>query len=143
MNGRRAGRIRLRLHPGAGSLGIVASSLTPQPDGVRRRALVRGCFSLAGAVLLLFAAGWSIGILRLEDRMAMWLLRLGLLAADVALVYSVWQLGVARDRRWDWRGLSALVVMLVAWPTLLMFVTWTAMAAFVMVTGRPLRLFGD
>jgi len=66
-----------------------------------------------------------------------------LLAADVALVYAVWQLGVARDRRWDWRGLSAVVVMLVAWPTLLLFVTWTVMAAFVLVTGRPLRLFGD
>lgn len=121
----------------------MASSLNPQPDDVRRRGLMRGTVSMAGAVLLIFAVGWLIGILRLGDRAAMWLLRLGLLAADVALVYAVRQLGVARDRRWDWRGLSALVVMLVAWPTLLLFVTWTAMAAYVLVTGRPLRLFGD
>jgi len=121
----------------------VASSFTPQTDGARRRGLMRGTISLAGAVLMIFAAGGLIGIFRLGDRAAMWVLRLGLLAADVALVYAIWQLGVARDRRWDWRGLSALVVMLVAWPTLLLFVTWTAMAAFVLVTGRPLRLFGD
>ena len=127
----------------AAMLWAVASSLTPQPDGVRRRGLMRGTVSMAGAVLLIFAAGWLIGILRLGDQAAMWLLRLALLGADVALIYSVWQLGRARDRRWDWRGLAALVVMLVAWPTLLMFVGWTAMAAYVLVTGQPLRLFGD
>ena len=121
----------------------MASSSTPRSDGDRRRALFRGFAGLAGAILLILGVGRLTVLLQCGDRLATWLLRLALLGADVALVYAVWQLGAARDRRWDWRGLSALVVMVAAWPTLLMFVTWTAMAAYVLYTGQPLRLFGD
>jgi hypothetical protein len=71
------------------------------------------------------------------------ILRAALVVGDAALIYAVWQLGRARDRRWDLRGWVALGALLVAWPALLMFVTWTVIAAVVLITGQPLRLFGD
>ncbi len=120
----------------------MSSRPTPLPVDQRDRALRRGLVGLAGAVLLLLGVGRLATWLQLDDRWAVNLIRLALAGADAALVYSVWQLGRARNRQRDWRGWVALVLMLVVWPLLLLFVTWTAIAAWVLVTGRPFQPYG-
>ena len=120
----------------------VSSSPTPLSVDQRGRALRRGLAGLAGELLLLLGVGRLTAVLQLDDRWAVNLIRFALLGADAALVFSVWHLGLARNRQRDWRGWGALVLMLIAWPLLLMFVAWTAIAAWVWITGQPFRPYG-
>jgi hypothetical protein len=103
----------------------------------------RGTIGLVGAVVGFLGVAKLTAVLALGDHWIAGLLRVALVAVDVALVYAVWQLGLARDRRWDLRGWVALGAMLVAWPVLLMFVTWTVIAAYVLITGQPFRPYGN
>jgi hypothetical protein len=121
----------------------VSESLTPPPLDPRHRALRRGTFGLLGAVVGFLGVAKLTAMLPLGDHWTVGLLRAALVAADVALVYAVWQLGLARARRWDLRGWVALGAMLVAWPLLLMFVTWTVIATYVLITGQPFRPYGN
>ena len=118
------------------------SPILPSPDQ-RHIALRRGTFGLLGAVVGFLGAANLTAVLHLGDHWTVGVLRAALVAADAALIYSVWQLGLARARRWDLRGWVALGAMLVAWPVLLMFVGWTVIAAFALISGHPVRLFGD
>jgi len=120
----------------------VSSSSTPLPVEKRDRALRRGIVGLAGALLLLLGVGRLTAVLQLDDRWAINLIRLALLGADAALVFAVWQLGLARNRQRDLRGWAALALMLGAWPLLLLFVTWTAIALWVWISGQPFQAFG-
>jgi len=121
----------------------VSSSQIPLSAAQRSRALLRGTAALAGAVALLVGVGWLAAALRLDDRWTIQLLRIALLGADAALVGAAWQLGRARDRRLDARGWVALALALVAWPLLVLFVVWTAIAAWVWITGRPFQPYGN
>ena len=106
----------------------VSASMTLPPSDQRHRAMQRGTIGLVGAVVGFLGVAKLIAVLHLGDPWIVGILRVALAAADAALIYSVWQLGLARDRRWDLRGWVALGAMLVAWPVLLMFVTWTVIA---------------
>jgi hypothetical protein len=122
---------------------LVSENTTLPPPDPRLRALRRGIIGLFGAVAGFVGVANLTAVLHLGDHWTVGVLRLALGAADAALIYSVWQLGLARARRWDLRGWVALGAMLVAWPVLLMFVGWTVIAAFALITGQPVRLFGD
>jgi hypothetical protein len=103
----------------------------------------RGTIGLFGAVAGFVGVAKLTAVLRLGDHWTVGILRVALVAADVALVYSVWQLGLARGRRWDLRGWVAMGAMIVAWPVLLAFVGWTVIAAVVLITGQPFRPYGN
>jgi hypothetical protein len=117
--------------------------MTLPPSDQRHRAMQRGTIGLVGAVVGFLGVAKLTAVLPLGDFWTVGILRVALVAADAALIFSVWQFGLARDRRWDLRGWVALGAMLVAWPVLLAFVTWTVIAAYVLITGQPVRLFGD
>jgi hypothetical protein len=121
----------------------VSASFTAPPLEQRHRALLRGIFALVGAVVGFIGLGLAVGALHSGGRWAVGCFWAALVVEDAAAVYAVWQLGLARSRRWDLRGCVALLVEFVAWPVLLMFVGWTAMGGYVLFTGQPLGLFGD
>ena len=93
---------------------------TPQ----RQRALLQGCLGVFGSVAWFLLLGRLLNYV--PGPSALWhklvfavLLGLGLVAA----LLGVWRLSVARNLRWDGRGILALGLMLFpGYPILLMFV---------------------
>ena len=78
---------------------------------VRKRALRQGAIGVAGAVGLFLLMGWLQA--NSTDRLALWISTVFFVVGFGTSIYGVWRLGVARNLRWDWCGLAALVLMLV------------------------------
>jgi hypothetical protein len=74
---------------------------------VRKRALGQGALGVAGAVGLLLLMAWLQSYS--TGRLAVWTSWVFFVAGFGASIYGVWRLGVARNFRWDWCGLVALV----------------------------------
>jgi hypothetical protein len=78
---------------------------------VRKRALRQGVLGVAEAVGLLLLTGWLQSVW--TGRLAVGISWVLFVVGFAASIYGVWRLGVARNFRWDWCGLVALVLMLV------------------------------
>ena len=78
---------------------------------VRKRALGQGVLGVAGAVGLLLLMGWLQSVW--TGSLALWTSWVLFVVGFGSSIYGVWRLGVARNFRWDWCGLVALVLMLV------------------------------
>lgn len=92
---------------------------------VRQKALQQGVAGVFGAVAMIVAIGWIIKYLDSPKlgwpKLALFA-TLALLGFALALL-GVWRLSVARNSRWDWRGMVALGLMILpGYPILFMFV---------------------
>lgn len=85
--------------------------MQPLAIEVRKRALGQGALGGAGAVGLLLLLGWLQAVW--TGPLALGLSWVLFVVGFAASIYGVWRLGVARNLRWDWCGLVALVLMLV------------------------------
>lgn len=102
---------------------------------VRKRALGQGVLGVAGAVGLLLLMGWLQAYL--TGRLALWTSWVFFVAGFGASIYGVWRLGVARNFRWDWCGLVALVLMLVpGYPVVFLYLSLTLTGLFGPVFGN-------
>jgi hypothetical protein len=103
---------------------------------VRKRALLQGVLGVVGAVGLLLLMGWVqsawTGRLALGISWVLFVVGFG------ASIYGVWRLGVARNFRWDWCGLVALVLMLVpGYPIVFFYLSLILTGLFGPIFGNP------
>ena len=92
---------------------------------VRHKALQQGIAGVFGAVAMIVTMGWVTKYL--DSPKPGWpkLALFGTLAllGFVLALLGVWRLSVARNSRWDWRGILALCLMILpGYPILFMFV---------------------
>ena len=93
----------------------------------RNQALWHGVLGIFGPIVGLLGASPFVRWLQLDSMgvtmgVVVWLSLVGALAA---VVFGVWKLGVARDRRWDARGIIALGLMaFFGYPQLIFLVWW-------------------
>lgn len=102
---------------------------------VRKRALRQGALGVAGAVGLFLLMGWLQAYL--TGPLAFWTSWVFFTVGFGASIYGVWRLGVARNLRWDWCGLVALVLMLVPGYPIVFFYL------FLILTGIFGPIFGN
>ncbi len=112
----------------------------PLPLEARQRALRQGALGVVGTMVGMIGALWLLHALGNTSRAPMLLVFSLCLAGEV---YGVWQLGLARDGRWDGRGILALGLMFLGYPLLFFYAGWFTMGLYVMISGQPLRIFGD
>jgi uncharacterized membrane protein YhaH (DUF805 family) len=115
-------------------------ALTMLEPEQRKRALWLGVLGVFGATVWLFAVGKLLGLLSHPRERVQFVLVMILLLVGLALaIVGVWQLTVARDRRWDRQGLLALLFILIPGIPIL------GMLLFLVVVGLspPGRMFGD
>ena len=105
---------------------------SPVP-GKRTRALWQGAAGVLGSMVIFFVGAFALSRLGAGSEKWIAVVFFGALAA---VILGVWKLGVARDHRWDGRGLLALALMVLGYPLLLLFATWSAMALYTLVTGE-------
>ncbi len=97
---------------------------------VRHRALMQGTAGIFGAVTMLILTGWLTKYL--DSPKLGWpkLVLFGTLSVvgfTLALL-GVWRLSVARNSRWDWRGVVALCLMILpGYPILFLYVSFVLM----------------
>jgi hypothetical protein len=105
----------------------------------RQRALGQGALGVFGAIAWLFALARLID--GLPNHQETWLhvlvVLLGLAGLALA-VAGVWRLSVARDRRWDFRGIGALCLMLFLGIPTLCFLLYLV----VLLLSAPGSMFG-
>jgi len=117
-----------------------ASAKQPLPLVERQRALWQGALAVVGALPGLIGFSLLLASLRITSRAPLLFV---LFLSFASVIYGVWKLGKARDGRWDGWGLLALAVLLPGYPLLFVLTGWVALALYSLLTGQPVRLFGD
>ena len=97
---------------------------------VRHRALMQGTAGVVGAVAMLVLTGWLTK--HLDSPKLSWpklaLFGTLMVVGFIMALLGVWRLSVARNSRWDWRGVVALGLMILpGYPILFLYVGFALM----------------
>jgi len=88
---------------------------------VRKKAMVQGILGIVGAVGQLFLSSWLQ-----EHTSGRFATGLGIVLFALGFglgILGVWRLSVARNLRWDWCGMLALILMIVpGYPIVFLYV---------------------
>jgi hypothetical protein len=128
---------------------LAVASLAPEDEDAptlmlesakRRQVWLQGALGVFGAVAWLIAMGKLTDLLSHPREGWQRMVFLALALVGLALsIFGVWRLSVARDKRWDGWGVSALGLILVPGIPILFLLLFLV----VMILSPPGRIFGD